>query len=323
MRHSEGFTIGFLLKTIAKNLQYIFLVLGTLNLLNIINFNLNPKHFPSLSISSEIAKITGYTYNPIFIYGHYIYTFLLIAKGFALGFFETIQANYLLALITCILIVNIWLLYNKVSFSYGKSIWKLEGILSKLTKSIWEESNILEKGLWMIFFIDIMTIITSPGKYDLLFLLVIYLLMIAVKFFPNISYTIINLSDNLERTFLYDKRVLLAITGIDIVLIYFDSSSIFTLFLITLVYNGIALLILNFLKRFRELYDYVFYVFNLGILVFFLSMMFVYWIALLAVLLMQSPVIAFYYYKYKRFISENWIELINGIVLVILIIRFF
>ncbi|MBU0929649.1 MAG: hypothetical protein KJ623_01100 [Nanoarchaeota archaeon] len=321
-RYSDSVSIEFLIKTIAKNLQYIFLILGTLNLLNIIDFNLNPKHFPTLTISSEISKIVSYTYNPIFIYGHYFYVFFSIIKGFALGFFETIKTNWITGAIICILIVNIWLLYNKVSFSYGKSLWKIEGILGKLSKSIWEESNLLERGLWMIFFIDLMVLITTPGRLDILFLLIIYLLILSVKFLPWITHILINLMDRLESTILYNKKVLFAVTFIDIILIYFDSQNLFTLFLIILVYNGVAMLILRLLKEARRLYDYAFYIFNLGMIIFFFSLILIYFIAFGFISLIQSPIIAFYYYKNKKFLPENIIEIINIILLVILFVLF-
>lgn len=324
MAYSREITTEFLIKTIAKNLQYIFLVLGSLNLLNIIDFSLNPKHFPALTISSEINKIVSFTYNPIFIYGHYFYVFFLIVKGLALGFIETIRTNWIPASIVCILIVNIWLLHNKINFSiYGKNIWKIEGVLGKLSKSIWTESNILERGLWMIFFIDLMTLITTPDKIDIIFLVVIYLLMLSIKFLPLIANLFIHLTEKLENTFLYNKRLLFSVTCIDIILIYFDSSSIFTLFLITLVYNGVAFLILKLLRDARALHEYAFYGFNLGMLIFFFSIILIYWIAFGFVTLIQSPVIAVYYYKYKRFISENLMELVNGVLLVLLILFIF
>ncbi|MBS3163420.1 hypothetical protein J4427_01905 [Candidatus Woesearchaeota archaeon] len=320
MRYSRELTLEFLVETIAKNLQYIFLVLGVLNLTGVIDFQLNPKHFPSLSISSEISKIVGYTYNPIFIYGHYLYVFFLIAKGFALGFFETIKTNWITGAIVCILIVNIWMLYNKINLSpYGKSVWKIESVLGRLSKSIWRESNLLEKGLWMMFFLDLVIFITTPKEMGILFLIIIYLLMLSIKFFPGISYLLIDVTKKAERSVLYDKRVLLAVTVIDIALIYFDSTSLFALFLITLIYNGLAVFILKFLTRFRDLHEYAFYAFNFGILLFFFSIALVYWIAFLAILLIQSPVIAFYYYKYKRFISRNVLELVNGVILAALL----
>lgn len=323
MRYSRELTLEFLIETIAKNLQYIFLILGSLNLIGVIDFNLNPKHFPELSITSEIGKIVNYTYNPIFIYGHYLYVFFSIAKGFALGFFETIKSNWITGAIVCLLIVNIWLLYSKINLNpYGKNLWKLESILGRLSKSIWHQSNLLEKGLWMMFFLDLVIFITTPEKMDILFLIIIYLLMLSIKFFPGISYMLIDITKKAERSVFYDKRVLFAVTLIDIILIYFDSTSLFALFLITLVYNGFAVLILKFLARFRDLHEYAFYAFNFGIFLFFFSIVLIYWIAFLAVLLIQSPIIGFYYYKYKHFISMNILEIINGVILTVLLYLF-
>ncbi|MDD5650489.1 MAG: hypothetical protein PHF86_08755 [Candidatus Nanoarchaeia archaeon] len=312
---SESVTLEFLIKTLAKNLQYIFLVLATLNLLNILNFNLNPQHFPNLSINSEISKIIDYTYNPIFIYGHYLYIFFLIIKGFATSFIETIQTNWISAMIISLLIVNIWFLYSKMS--------NKKNVLSELTKNVWSESNILERGLWVIFFLDIITIITTPGELEIIALIIVYLLILSIKFIPYLSDFIITTTEKLENTFLYNKNVMLTITGLDILLIYFDSSSIFTLFLIILLYNGIAYLVLKFLKEYRKLYDYMFYIFNFGMLVFFFSLVLIYWIAFAVVSVIQSPIIGIYYYKYKKFLSKNIIEIVNGLILIVLLYLYF
>ena len=312
MRYSHEVTLEFLVETIAKNLQYIFLVLQSLNLLKIINFNLNPSHFPGLSIQSEIGKIVGYTYNPIFIYGHYLYVFFLVAKGFALGFFETIKNNWIPALVACLLIVNIWFLYSRVSY-------KKTDVLSKLAKSTWATSDILERGLWAMFFIDIMSFITTPDKIDILFLIIIYALMISIRYIPLLSEFLIIITEKLEKTILYNKKLLLAVTVIDIALVYFDTQSMFTLFLIILLYNLIAYLVLKLLKNAGEIREYAFYLFNFGILIFFFSIIAIYWIAFAAVLLIQSPIIGFYYYKYKKFISRNIMEIINGVILAVLL----
>ena len=304
----------FLIKAIAKNFQYIFLVAELLSIFGLINFNLNPKHFPELTLKSEILVFPKYTYNPVFIYGHYLYVFILIIKGFAVSFIEIIKQNWIPALAICLLIVNIWFAYTK---------HKKEKVHVKLAKSLWRESNLLERCLWMMFFIDILVFITSPGKLDIIFLTILYLLLISIKYVPWLSGKFIELTENLEKSFLHNKKVLFATTILDIALIYLDSQKLFALFFIVFVYNLIAYLVLKFLEEFKKLWDYAFYIFNFGMLVFFFSLVVIYYISFAVVLALQCLIIGAYYYKKKRFLPRDWIEKINGMVLVVLLILVF
>ncbi len=315
MRH-RPVSLTFLIESLAKNLQYVFLVVQSLSLLGVINFDLNPNNFPILSITSEINIFSQYTYNPVFIYGHYLYIFLLIAKGFALSFIDALRNNTIASIIIALLIVNIWLLYKRKTRTS-------DSVLKKITKSIWRESNIFERSLWMIFFIDLMVFITSPKKLDILFLLILYLLFASIRFVPFISGIFIELTEKIEKSVFHNKKVLYFVTFIDIFLIYFDSSSIFTLFLITMVYNSVAYLVMKFLKEFKKLWDYAFYVFNFGMLIFFFSILLIYWISFFISLILQSPLVLYNYYKRRKFIPENWMEIANAIYLIIFLLIFF
>lgn len=51
----EKLNVEFLIITLAEKIEYILLVLTALFLLNLGGFNLNPVHFPDLSISGELA----------------------------------------------------------------------------------------------------------------------------------------------------------------------------------------------------------------------------------------------------------------------------
>ena len=315
-------TVEFLLTTIAKNIQYIILVLEALALIGIISFSLNPQHFPSLSLSWEWNKIVSYTYNPFFIYAHYLYVFFSIAKGFALSFFNTLKFNPFPASIMAILIVNLWLTYSRLRYGENSSGTGIS-FTKKMLKSVFASSNFIENSLWMIFFVDFIVLITTPTKLHVLFMLIAYALIFSVKIVPDFTKLFVNTSHELEKTLLYNKWVVLGVIILDVVLIYFNSRSLFTLFIMMIVYNMVAMVVLRVLKEYKKLHDWAFYIFNAGLLLFFFSFLIIYLISFIAVTVIQLPVLLYFYLREKRFIPTKIMEYINVGILVVMLVIFF
>lgn len=319
---SERLTVEFLLTTVAKNLQYIILVLEALALFGIVNFTLNPQHFPTLTLIGEWNKVVSFTYNPIFIYGHYLYVFYSMAKGFALTFFNTLKFNVFPAAIMTVLIVNLWLTYSRLRYGeYSKNTGVT--FIRKMMKSVFANSNFIENSLWMIFFVDFIVVITTPTKFHIIFLLLVYALLFTVKFFPEFTRLFVDTSNSLERTVLYNKWIILGVVLLDVVLIYFDSRSLFTLFIMMIVYNLIAMVVLRVLKEYKKLHDWAFYIFNIGLLLFFFSLIVIYFISFIAVTVIQLPILLYYYLKDRKFIPAKVMEYVNIVILVVMLIIFF
>src|SRR3989338_1426413 len=174
-RNFQKLNVEFLLITLAQNMQYIFLVLQLLSIFNVINFNLNPDHFPNLTISGEINKIKSYSFNPISIYGHFLYVFYEAMKSVTLTFIGHIKQNIFSAGIIAILIVNIWLLYSGMSYGHDTRTSRKRNIVFELMKDVLKGGNLLEDALWMMFILDIIVFITTPTKSHIYFLLGLYL----------------------------------------------------------------------------------------------------------------------------------------------------
>lgn len=318
----DRLSVEFLLTALAKNIQYIILVLELLALFGVVNFNLNPDHFPTLTLQGEWNKVVEFTYNPIFIYGHYLAVFFAIAKGFALSFFDTLRFNVFPAAIISLLIVNIWLTYSRLRYGeYSKNT----GItfIKKMMKRVFTNSNFIENSLWMIFFVDFIVLITTPDKLHILFLLILYALIFSVRFFPEFTKLFVDTTNKLERTLLYQKWVIMLVILVDIVLIYFDNRNLFTLFIMMLVYNLVAMLVLKFLKEYKKLHDYAFYIFNAGLLLFFFSLLVIYFLSFIAVTVIQLPLLLYYYLTEKKFIPLKVMEYVNIGLLLVLLVLFF
>ncbi|PIN86742.1 hypothetical protein COV19_03330 [Candidatus Woesearchaeota archaeon CG10_big_fil_rev_8_21_14_0_10_44_13] len=322
LKHNPNFeklSVEFLIIKLAENIEYIVLVLTALGLIGFIDFNLNPSHFPALGISNEILHIKSLGYNPITIYGHFLYVFYLITKGFALGFFETVKTTSNYALIVVFLIANIWIAYSKLKYGYDNKSSKGHNVFLEMLKNYLFSSNFIERSLWMLFFVDLMVFLTTPSKDEVYFLLAIYGLILSVKLIPWFSRVVVELSKTLEKTFLSNKRVQIAVAIVDVVLVYFDSSGMFTLLAMVLTYNAVAQLTFKAFRSAKPVLKVFYYIFNAGIFVFFGSIIAIYLISYAVVLIVQSPLIAFYYYKKKRFLPAWIMEVVNCIILVFLL----
>jgi len=326
LKHNKNFeklTVEYLILTLAKNIDYLFLILATLALLNIINFNITTSHFPYLSLSSEWTKIRALDYNPVLIYGHYLWTFILITKGFATGFIDTLKNNLEPALLASILIVNTWLAYTHMKYGYDQRSSDRHNAFFALVKNYLFSSSMLERSLATMFFIDLMIILTTPLKPEIMFLLAVYLLVLSVKFVPWLTRIIIFFSEKVDETAVYNEWVLRGIGLLNAILIYYDSQSLFTLFVMILIYNAIAGAVLHLSKNFKNVRKAAVYAFSFGIILFFMSIAAIYWIALAAIMIVQLPLIAYYYWKHKRFLPSWMIEAVNLVMLVILMMRVF
>jgi hypothetical protein len=317
-KNFEKLNVEFLIITLAEKIEYILLILGLLAVLHFTTFNLNPAHFPHLSISGELAHIKDLGYNPITIYGHFIWIFFLVTKGFALGFFNTVKSESSYAIITALTIVNIWLAYSKMKYGYDNSSSKNHNVFLDMMKNYLFSSTLIERSLWTLFFIDLMTFLTQPSRNSIYFLLILYGLILSVKLIPGISRVIISVSNRLERTLITNEYVQIGVAVVDIALVYFDSTSIFTLMMIVITYNAVAQLVFKALKGAKPALKVMHYLFNLGTFIFFASIAAIYLISYAVVLIIQSPIIAIYYYKKKAFLPAWIMEVVNGGIIAVL-----
>ncbi|MBU0535619.1 MAG: hypothetical protein KKE20_01540 [Nanoarchaeota archaeon] len=326
LKHNPNFeklNVEFLIFTLAENIEYIVLVLTALALIGLADFNLNPIHFPHLSLGAEWSYIKSVSFNPFMIYGHFVWVFFLITKGFALGFFETVKTTSYTALVVVFLIVNIWLAYSKLKYGYSERASKKHNMFLDMLKKYLFTSELLERSLWMLFFIDLMVLITTPSRDEIYALLILYGLILSVKLVPGISHAIIELSKQIEKTFISNHYVQMGVAIVDIALVYFDSTSLFTLLVMVVTYNLVAQMVFKALKGAKPALKVMHYVFNIGIFIFFGSMIAIYLISYAVVLVVQSPLIAYYYYKKKKFIPVWMMEAVNGAIIAALLFKIF
>lgn len=326
LKHNPNFeklNVEFLIITLAENIEYIILVLTALGLLNLIDFNLNPSHFPRLSFGGEISHMKALGYNPITIYGHFLYVFFLVTKGFAIGFFDTVKTTSAYALIVVFLIVNIWLAYSKLKYGYDQRSSKGHNVFIDMMKNYLFSSTLIERSLWMFFFIDMMVFLTTPSKDEVYFLLVLYALILSIKLVPWLSRMIIGLSKGIEKTFLGNERVQIGVAIVDIILVYFDSTSLFTLLAMVLTYNAVAQLTFRAFRSAKPVLKVFYYIFNAGILIFFISIAAIYYISYAVVLIVQSPLIGIYYYYKRKFVPVWIMEAVNCVILAVLLYKIF
>ena len=322
-RNFQKLNVEFLLITLAQNMQYIFLVLQLLSIFNVINFNLNPDHFPSLTISGEISTIKSYSFNPIYAYGHFLYVFYEAMRSVTLTFVDHIKSNIFSAGIVAILIVNIWLLYSGMSYGHDTGASRKRNIVFELMKDILKSGNLLEDALWMMFILDIIVFITTPEKSHIYLLLGLYLIMLSVKVTPIISNIVIALSTAFQKSFFHNEKVLLIVTILDIALVYLDSRSMFTLFLMIIAYSAVATLLLKITSKLKEVNKVIFYLAYLGFIVFLASIFLIYGISFLLVIIAQIPLLIYFYWKKKKFIPMWLMQAVNGIFLVVLLYFYF
>ncbi|MBW3000136.1 hypothetical protein KY339_05685, partial [Candidatus Woesearchaeota archaeon] len=314
-KNFEKLSVEFLIFALAKNMQYIFLVYESLNLLGIVDFRVGLANLPRLSLASEWAKVAAHHYNPLWIYYRFLQVFLDVALDLARNFVNTIMNHPIEALIISIIIVNIWLLYSKLSFGYSKRDSKRHNIFKTTLKKTLFTSTLLERSLWMIFLIDIAVFITTPKAGHIIFLLAIYLLILSIKATPLFCNMVVNLTERFEKSFFRNEKVLMAVTFIDIALIYLDSKYLFTLFMVILLYCGIAQLVFKALKDYKKVLKWAYYALNLGILIFFFGILSIYFISFAVVNLMLLPVLAYYLIKKRKMIPVKLMELLNTVIL--------
>lgn len=319
----EKLNVEFLIVTLAENIEYIILILTALALFGLVNFDLDPSMFPGLSLKGEWAYLQSVNYNPFSIYYHFLWIFVNITYGFALGFFNTVKTKSYTALAVVFLIVNIWLAYSKLKYGYDKSSSKKHNVFLHMMKNYLYSSTLIERSLWTLFFIDLMVFLTSPSKGEIYFLLALYVLILSVKLVPWISRLIISVSKKLQKTFVGDRRVQFGVAIIDIILVYFDSSSVFTLLALVLTYNLVADLVFRALKGAKPALKVMYYVFNLGIFIFFGSLIIIYLISYAVVLVVQSPLIAVYYYKKRKMLPAWMMEIVNGCFIAVFLYKIF
>ncbi|MCX8147485.1 MAG: hypothetical protein N3D84_03390, partial [Candidatus Woesearchaeota archaeon] len=148
-------------------------------------------------------------------------------------------------------------------------------------------------------------------------------LILSVKLVPGISRMVISLSKSFEKTLMSNEYVQIGVAIADVVLVYFDSKSLFTLLLLVITYNAVAQLIFRILKDLKTALKFAYYIFNIGIFIFFGSLVLIYFISYAVVLIAQSPLIAAYYYKKKKFLPIWAIEAVNCIFVLFFLYKIF
>jgi len=321
-RNFQKLNVEFLLITLAQNMQYVFLVLQLLGILNVINFSLNPDHFPSLTITGEFSTFKSHSFNPVYIYGHFLYVFYEAMRSVTLTFIDHIRANPFSAGIVAILIVNIWLLYSGMSYGHDNRSARKRNIVIELMKDVLKSGNLLEDALWMMFILDIIVFITTPTKSHIYFLLGVYLVMLSIKVTPLVSNLIIYASTAFQKSFFHNEKVLFVVTLLDIATVYFDTRSTFTFFLMIIAYSAVATILLKLTSKFEQANKVIFYLSYLGFIVFLGSIFLIYGISSLLVIIAQLPLLIYFYKAKKKFIPRWLMQAANGLFLVILLFFF-
>lgn len=315
----QKLTFEFLFFSMAKNIPYIFLALQLLNIFGVVNFNINPDNFPSLSIGSELAKFAEMSFNPFLIYWHFITIFFLVVKSVTLTFIDHIRTSPITAGIVAVIVANMFLLYRSLSYGAAREHWNKRSIFKWMFSDILKGGNLLEDALFMMFVVDIIVFITNPERSHLYFLLAVYLVMLSIKVTPIFANLASNFFNAIEQSFFHNSKVLFVVTVLDVVMIYLDSQNMFTLFLLILAYTAIATLILKLTKKFESANEVLYYVLYLGLLVFYLSIAAILTVSLVVVLLAQIPIIILYYILKKR-LAPGWlIQVVNGVFLIVLL----
>ena len=326
LRGSSNFqklTFEFLFMSLANNINYIFLLLQLLSIFGIVNFNPNPDHFPPLTMLGELAKFQSFGFNPILIYWHFITIFFLVVKSVTLTFIDHIKTSPLTAGIIAILLSNMYFLYRSFSYGSAREHWGRRSIFKWMFRDILKGGNLLQDALFMMFVIDIIVFVTTPKITHLYFLIAIYLVMLSIKVTPVVSNFVADLFNSFEGSFFHNAKLLFAVAILDIVAVYFNGQSMFTLFLLIIAYTAIATLILRLTKKTGKLNDALYYVLYAGLLIFYLSIAAVLAVSLVVIALAQLPIILYYALR-KRSLPPAWLmQVINAAFLVILLFLVF
>jgi len=319
-RHFEKLTFEFLFVSLAKNLAYIFLVLQLLSIFGVINFELDPDHFPNLTLKGELRKFQQMGFNPVSIYLHFIGIFFAVVKAVTLTFVDHIIESPFTAGIVAILLVNMFLLYRGMSHGSARESWKKRSIFKFMFTDILKKGNLLEDALFMMFVIDAIIFITIPEKSHIYFLMALYAVMLSIKITPAISNFIADVLNGFESSFFHNNKVVFVVVLLDIAAVYFDSRSMFTLFLMIIAYTAIATGILSLTKKHKVLNEILYYPLYFGLLVFYFSTFAILAVSIAFVAVVQLPVLLYYGIKKKKLAPAWLMQSINAALLLILLI---
>jgi len=326
LRGSSNFqklTFEFLFMSLANNIDYIFMALQVLSIFGIVNFNPNPDHFPPLTMLGELAKFQSFGFNPLLIYWHFITVFFLVVKSVTLTFIDHIRTSPFTAGIVAVLLSNMYLLYRSFSYGAAREHWGRRSIFKWMFRDILKGGNLFEDALFMMFVIDIIVFVTTPKITHLYFLIAFYLVMLSIKVTPLISNFASDFLNLFEKSFFRNAKVVFIVLILDIVAVYFNGQSMFTLFLLIIAYTAIATLILKLTEKTGKLNEVLYYVLYVGLLIFYLSIAAILAVSLIVVAIAQLPLILYYAIK-KRSLPPIWLmQAINAVFLVILLIKVF
>lgn len=314
LKNNKNFSklnVEFLLFALVKNVEYLFLILQGLSTIGLVRFRVNLRYLPSLTLKGEWFNFVGNSFNPFWLYYRFMEIFFLVIKGILINFVEALKSNLVIALILCILIVNIWLAYKNMNYGYSKRDSKKHNLFLNTMKQALFKANLVERALWMMLFIDFIGFILNPEKTHIIFLLVIYLLVVSVKLTHKLSNTVIGLTHLLEKKILNNKYILYPVITTDITLIYLDGAKVFTLFIMVLLYCAMAQLVFLAVRDSKRLLKYSTYLFNAAVIMFFLGVIGIYGIAYLVVQIPLTPFHAYNYYKKGKLLTDVHAEYLN------------
>ena len=326
LRHSKNFSklnVEFLIFALSKNIQYIFLVLESLALFGLSTFALRVRYLPNISLMGEWRNFVGHSYNPFWLYYRFLELFFTVTKNMGVYLYDTVRHNIVPGLIICFLIVGIWLAYAGMSHGYSKRESRKHNEFWTKLKNALFTSNILERSLWMIFFVEVMGFVLTPQPLNIICLIVLWILVISVKATHFISNMLISATHKIEKGFLHSKYVLWFVALVDVVLVYFDSERLFTLLVMIILYCAIAQGVFYLVKDSRNLTKWAKYIFNLGVFIFFFSMILVYYIAFAILNVFLLPFWIYFWVAKRRRLPVRFIEIANGVMLVCLLVWYF
>lgn len=310
-RNFSKLNVEFLLFALAKNVEYLFLILQGLSIIGLVNFRVNLRYLPSLTLKGEWFNFVGHSFNPFWLYYRFMEVFFLVIKGILMNFVEALRSNLVIALILCILIVNIWLAYKNMNYGYSKRDSRRHNLFLSTMKQALFKATLVERALWMMLFIDFIGFILNPEKSHIIFLLAIYLLVISVKLTHKLSNMVIGLTHLLQKKFLDNKYILYPVIAADIILIYLDGPKVFTLFAMIFIYCAMAQLVFLAVRDSRRLLKYSKYFFNVAVIMFFLGVIGIYGIAYFVVQIPLIPFHAYNFYKKGKLLTDVHTEYLN------------
>lgn len=326
LRHNRNFSklsAEFMIFALSKNVQYIFLVLETLTLFGLSHFNVRVRYLPNITILGEWHNFTVHTYNPFWLYYRFLEIFFATTKNIALYMWDTVSNNLLPGVIICFLIVGIWLAYKNMSYGYSSRESQRRNVFWTKLKNVLFESHLLERSLWMTFFVEVLGFVLTPQPTNIIALIVVWLLMLSIKATPLFSNIVVDLTEKLEKSIFYSKYALWIVTILDVLLVYFDSERLFALFIMIIAYCAIAQLVFFVFKKVPFVLKWLHYIFNLGIFIFFFGIVIVYYLSFAVVSVVLVPAWAYFFLVKKKAIPPKVMEVLTGVCLVVLLVVYF